>query len=378
MNARETVAGKGIVTSMANVKIPLLIILILLLWVSVSCARTFVLVTVDVESFHDGNPSKQIWGEVDDSSERFGIEKIMDTLEAADARGTFYLNVYEAAKFGEEPIKKAAREIDRRGHDLELHTHPSPMFRYYVMTRASEKEQREILAKGIELIRQWTGKQVIAHRAGGYAANLDTLRAMKSVGLEIDSSLTIDTPLAQSGYLTNSVTQIEGVIEVPATYYIQASFMGRNSYRLVDIEGSTLRELKSIIRQAADHNLSTVNIMMHSFSLNRYGHSDQAIVKRLRNILQFIKAQPDVELVTVTELRKYIQENKVKLNGKNFVPYTGYLLTYLRSVEDFERGDKNKIVAVGGIILLCGFPGAVIFLIRFVHKKRTSHPNKEP
>ena len=147
---------------------------------------TLVMITVDVESYTQGTPDKQIWGKQPDGEH--GIRRMMDMLDNHGFKGTFYLNVYEAARHGEAPLAEAARAINERGHDLQLHTHPWPMYKFTAMQQASLEQQVAILERGKELIRQWTGKTVIAHRAGAFVGNLDTLRACRRAGLVIDSS----------------------------------------------------------------------------------------------------------------------------------------------------------------------------------------------
>ena len=98
-------------------------------------ASTKVVITVDVESYgRDGDPEKQIWGKLADGEH--GIRRIMDLLDKHGVKGTFYLNVYEAAKYGDAALARVARAINDRGHDLELHTHPAPVYGISEMQKA--------------------------------------------------------------------------------------------------------------------------------------------------------------------------------------------------------------------------------------------------
>lgn len=318
-------------------------------------STTFVLVTVDVESRAQGNPNEQIWGRMPGVEEEWGIPKIMNILDRHAVKGTFYLNVYEHVTHGELPIKQAALAIHRRNHDLQLHTHPQPMYGMYGMSHAAYEKQLEILLKGIDLIQGWTGKTVIAHRAGAYEANTETIRAVKDSGLLIDSSLALNSPMAKSGYLTNRVFQIDDITEIPVTYYDQVKIGQWHSRRLIDIEGTTFYELKNILEQASNNDLCSVNIMMHSFSLSRYGIPDPDVAQRLDALLLFVKNHDDLEVVTTTEFYERSEAGETCANLVNFVPSTGFILTYLRAVEDFDKGFKNKVVALG-------VPAALFFL----------------
>jgi peptidoglycan/xylan/chitin deacetylase (PgdA/CDA1 family) len=321
-----------------------------------AAAQTLVMITVDVESYAKGNPGLQIWGKQPDGEH--GIQRMMDMLDAHGLKGTFYLNVYEAAKHGETDIAKVARAIHLRGHDLQLHTHPGPMFGIEYMQQASLDKQVEILKWGKDLIRQWTGKTVVAHRAGGFAANLDTLKACKLAGLQIDSSFSPvsgDTVLAQQLPATNLPHEIEGVVELPITYYAQARLGNWQSLRYLDIEGSSYDEMVDAIRQFRDAGFPVVNIMMHSFSFVRYGKADPGVEQRFDDLLKFLAAEPGVKVITVSQLYpEWTAHIPTLQQGADLVPETGVWLMYRRAWEDL-KGWKNILVAVT--------PPAMLFVV---------------
>jgi len=334
---------------------------------AVLAAQTQVLITVDVESFHDGNPDKQIWGKTEFSNEEHGIAKIIEILDSRKAKATFYLNVYEMAKHGEKQIRHVAEAIHESGHDLQLHTHPNDMFGYGMY--ADIDKQKAILEVGIDLIEKWTGKKVIAHRAGGYQANLDTLTACQAVGIMVDSSLSpaSGTMLARQMAPVNHPVYHNGILEIPVSYYIQAKFGSWESRRIVDLEASTYYELKSVLEQFRDRSTTVVNIMMHSFSFVRYGKPDYALEKRFEKLLDFINQDPDVVLSTTSEFYSKVAKNGALVNHReNFVPYTGWLLTYLRAVEDYDKGWKNVAVALSPVMLSAII---VVFLFKIIKRK---------
>ena len=53
----------------------------------------------------------------------------------------------------------------------------------------SFNEQVEILEHGIDCLKRWGAGKPIAHRAGAYGINIDTIKALKKVGIYIDSSM---------------------------------------------------------------------------------------------------------------------------------------------------------------------------------------------
>lgn len=79
----------------------IVVMLFILSLPEVSIANTHVLLTIDVESFWNGNPKKDIWGYLNGDENGFGVPLILDILEKNQSEATFYLNVYEIAKHGE-------------------------------------------------------------------------------------------------------------------------------------------------------------------------------------------------------------------------------------------------------------------------------------
>lgn len=311
-----------------------------------------VTVSVDVESFGKGNPDQQIWGKQPDGEH--GIRRIMDLLDRHAFKGTFYLNVYEAARHGEPVIAEVARAIHQRGHDLQLHTHPKPMFGYTDMQDADYDEQLRILLRGMELIRQWTGKKVIAHRAGSYAANLDTLKAAHAAGLAIDASF---SPITRSSGLSRQLSAgnlpgvVEGVAVLPVSYYIQVGIGRWQSPRLLDVEASTLDEFKSVIRQFRNGGAPVVNLMMHSFSFVRSGSANSAMERRFDQQLEFLKTEPGIEVVTVSQLYPDWTSRLGEMKpGTGPVPYTGLWLTYRRALAHAGEGGVNLAVASAPVL----------------------------
>lgn len=280
----------------------------------------------------------------------------MDLLESHQVRGTFFLNVYEIAKHGDEIMARAARSIHSRGHDLELHTHPRPMYRPYGMSQASFEEQLEILAKGIALVAGWTGKRVVAHRAGAFLANGDTLRALAAAGLEVDCSLAPGShdvvPLVHELGASNLARRVGGVWEIPVTYYEQMRIGPWRSRRILDIEASSLAEVKSVTRRAVEQGWPTICILMHSFSFARKGRSDERIIRRLSALLEWLREQDDIRIATVEQAFRHLEAANVQESIPGTVPCTGIWLTWARALQSWNDGWKNFVVSALGIACL--------------------------
>ncbi len=340
-------------------------------------ATTYVLLTVDVESLQKGSPTSDIFGRIKGYEGEYGVPLMLKILKERNAAATFYLNVYETAKYGDRELKAIASEIVSNGQDLQLHTHPQPMYGKPGMSDFDLSKQIEIIEDGKKLIQSWSGTSVIAHRAGAYMGNTQTVRAVRAAGLVVDASLSpaSDSPLSREGHLANDMTEVEGVLELPLTYFAQVEVGPWRSVRFLDIESSSLSEIKNVLRQMADKRACAINIMMHSFSFTRYGRPDEAVIQKLGLLLDFIGRSPDLRLVdTRTFVDLYRSKQLDCIAAPDFVPATGIVSTYLRSWERITDGWKNVAVALG-VPMLALFALGLLMLLR--KAKRSSRREED-
>ncbi len=329
---------------------------------------TIFIFTVDVESRTHGGPDQDVLGVLPGHPDNYGIGLMMDMLEAQQVRGTFFLNVYEIAKHGEESIAGAARQIHARGHDLQLHSHPLPMFRYYGMSKAPYEQQVAILERGMDLIEGWTGKRVTAHRAGAFSANVDTLRAMDAVGLRADCSLSpgsrVSVPLVHELGATNLARRVGSLWEIPTTYYEQLRIGPWRSRRILDIEASSLAEIRHVTRVAVRQGLPTVSILMHSFSFTRHGRPDDRIIRRFSALLEWLRKQDDIQVKTVEQAYRCLDEGTVPESISGTAPCTGIWFTWSRALQSWRDGWKNFAVSIAGIAFIALIVLGVVYLGR--------------
>jgi len=325
--------------------------------------------SIDVETRSRGNPAVDIFGHLPGHAQTFGIELIMDVLEKHQAKGTFFFNAYEAGKHEEAEIARAASVIHSRGHDLELHTHPRPMFPFYGISQASLDDQATILEKGMSLLEGWTGKKVVAHRAGAFSANMDTLRAVASVGLLADSSLSsgsrVDVPLVRQVGVSNGLSCVKGIWEIPLTSFEQVRVGPWCSRRALDIEGCSLPEIKHVTRWAVGHGLPTLCILMHSFSLSRYGRPNRRVIRRFNALLAWLRTQDDIEISTVEQICRHAPAMPLPRPSAR-LPVTGIWLTWGRAMRAWNEGWKNLLVAALGaacLMLAMIVLGSILYLL---------------
>jgi len=315
----------------------------------------YVLFTVDVETRTASGQSVEldIWGKVAGHTPAHGIERMMDILDAHRAKGTFFVNVYGIPTHGEEALAAVCRLISDRGHDVELHTHPKPMFGVGYMQHADLSTQTEILAAGARLIKAWIEKTPIAHRAGGYMANTDTLVACHEAAIPMDFSYNVAWPasgLSAANLTRNAPLAHEGVMIVPVTAYVQASLGNWRSLRFLDIESSSPAEIRAAVRDLHGHGVRTAVIMMHSFSFVRFGEPNLRVEQALDELVAEFVADPDVKVVTARDLYEIWKRDPEALSGSDYLPTTGWWLTYCRAWQRLDEGWKNVAVAFAPLV----------------------------
>ncbi|PYK99721.1 MAG: hypothetical protein DME19_07715 [Verrucomicrobia bacterium] len=150
----------------------------------------------------------------------YGACWIADLIKNHGFTGVFFLDVHGCAKYGENRYRELCERLLNGGHSVQLHTHPDQMYdpQRRHMHEYSLAEQKAIIREGMVLLKDWTGKVPLAHRAGRYGANEDTLKALETNGIYLDSSFfygraDCKLPFGNS----NDPFKAHGVWEVPVT-----------------------------------------------------------------------------------------------------------------------------------------------------------------
>jgi len=318
-------------------------------------AEIFVLFTVDVETTHRTSVEMDVWGRLPGVEGEHGIGRMMDIFDRHGARGTFLVNAYAAARDGEEAWAEVCRAIHERGHDVELHSHPRAMFDFYEIKQGDLETQTRILVRGCDLIEAWTGVRPLAHRAGAFGANATTLAACRRAGLAVDLSydpIAADCELEGIVRETDAPSILDGLLCVPVTTYAQAELGSWRSLRFLDIESSSPEEIRAVIGDLRARGVKTAVVMMHSFSFTRDDKVNRRVEMVLDKVLADLSADGDARIVTARELVELWRRDPQRLVGPDFVPTTGWWMTWRRAWQRLGEGPMNALVAFGPLVLL--------------------------
>lgn len=280
-------------------------------------ARVKVFITVDTEhsiggAFRDPNlrpvgNDKRIFGKI--GNQFFGIPLIMDIAEAHGIHITFFVEVLNKYYFGEDETKQVCRYILARGHDIQLHLHPT----YLNFTQPNPQDlvfsdnmsdyemekQIQLIEEGKELLVRYGCEPPIAFRAGNFAADRNTLRGLKENEIYIDSSYNASASKAArkiSETEINDLTEFDGVWEFPVTNFIQRIPFIKKRYKALDINAVSFQEIKSVLKKAKWLGQKVVTIILHSFSfIKAYDlqyndlRPDNTVIKRFQRLCEYLQ-----------------------------------------------------------------------------------------
>jgi len=316
-------------------------------------SKTIVNISVDTE-FSTHLEDIGIIGKI--NGKQYGIPMIADLLDRYGLKATFYVDVYTNKDEYTSALRTICLMLKDRGHDLQLHTHPCGLFdpRREGMKDYNLNEQIEIIHKGQVLFWEWFGKVPIAHRAGDWFANENTLNALIANNIFVDSSLFFGWPNCQLNQLAitqNSAVNYEGLLELPATSFRCFDLGLFSPYRLLSTDGNSFYETWFILKSMQAQGAKLITTVYHSFSFLQWNNKRSqywASSNRIRKFEKFLKYLSDdssLEVLTVEEIFNNYQNKKYDiLSDKDIIHKSNWELTLLRFADRYL--DKRGMSAI--------------------------------
>ena len=283
-----------------------------LAWATPAAAsrRPVVVFTVDVESEGSLGLPAQVDAVCSDGG-TCGLTEIVRLLAERDWPATFFLNVYEQARWGEPAMRGIAVRLQSSGHDVALHTHPHwaydaarPGMREYTL-----EDQTSIIRDGVRSLEAWTKLPVVAHRAGAYAADERTLVALERNGVLVDSSVFWKHPSSRLdglGLPRNFPGRYGRVLQIPVSAYERQDrppVLGNllapvRSIRKIDPDWFVnAAEARAALDALVELDVPVIVVFLHSFSLMTHTGDgtaptrDSHAVEMFRTILDYVAAR---------------------------------------------------------------------------------------
>jgi len=274
-----------------------------------------VYLTFDIEVWCDGWESlderfpasfeRYVYGR----SERgqYALPKTLEILDRHGLKGVFFVEPLFAGRFGIEHLAIIVEMIQTGGHDVQLHLHPewTDEIRPLLFPGATRKrqhlsyytldEQITLLDYGRDLLARAGCDRITAFRAGSFACNSDTYRALRHCDIAIDSSLNAVHP--DSGVDLRDMLnfhhpqELEGVSVFPMTVFRD----GLGKLRPAQVGACSAAELREALESAADNGTQHFVVLSHNFEMLKQGRCepDGIVVRRFEELCAFLTGKPD-------------------------------------------------------------------------------------
>lgn len=344
--------------------------------------ETRVIFTVDVESNNIPLP-KQVEAPCSDSS-ACSLMGMAQMLQERGWAGTFFLNVYEYRRWGEPTMRDIVTKLQATGQDVALHTHPQWVYdpSRWAMFQYNLDEQTSIIRDGVRLLESWTGRPVVAHRAGAYTADQNTLKALESSGIRIDSSMFWGHPWSRLnglGIPRNLPSSSDRLIQIPVTVYqredrppLIGSFVAPfTSIRKIDPNWFLNKEeALSAINAVVKADLPFLVIFLHSFSFIK-DQGDKSIYTADRASLDIFHAMLDhiaqrrLPVVTIRDLAESLGSLPAMSLDRDIIPQVAVYVSLHRYLwYRLKSAGKATLIAMGAVVLALVVGGMVLFAIQ--------------
>lgn len=204
-----------------------------------------------------------------------GIAYQLEQLSRHGLKAVFFVDPMPALVYGIEPIRAMVAPILAAGQEVQLHLHSfwSDLDKFpdreprFEMTAFDGTGQQDLIAAARALLIDAGAPAPIAFRAGSYAADRHTLRAVRQNGIAFDSSHNgAERPWPSAlPFPPETIDPVrhEGVTEIPVSLIRNR----KGALRPLQICALSADEMQSALRHAADDDHAVVTIVSHSFEL---------------------------------------------------------------------------------------------------------------
>lgn len=232
----------------------------------------------------------------------YGLPYKLHLLKEHGLTGVFFVEPLFSSRFGIEPLAEIVNLLNESGQEIQLHLHTEwvhlskePLIENVTGKRQhlryfSLEEQKQLIAHGLRLVELAGGGDESAFRAGNFAFNVDTLKALSANDIYFDSSYNACMFGLDSGVMPGAVVrnpiEYENVYEYPMTVFND----GTKSLRHVQLRACSYTEIEGLLWQALMAGQDTFVILSHSFELlNRaLNRRDDIVVNRFHKMCSFL------------------------------------------------------------------------------------------
>lgn len=232
----------------------------------------------------------------------FGLPFQAKLLREHDLEGVFFIEPLFARRFGLGPLEEIVCIVRDGGQEVQLHLHTewADEAREPILPLVREKrqhlrhftldEQETLIRTGAALIESAGGGRPVAFRAGNFALNRDSLRALARCGILIDSSYNAamlgDTSGVASAAPLQDTTAVEGVVEFPVSVFTD----GFGRLRHAQVGSCSFEELRQALWAAVEAKRRAFVLVFHNFELMNPAKTkwDRIALRRFERLCRFL------------------------------------------------------------------------------------------
>jgi hypothetical protein len=247
-----------------------------------------------------GNFERYVYGR--SSHGEFALPKTLEILNKNGLRGIFFVEPLFAARFGIGYLKTIVHLIQDAGQEVQLHLHPewTDEIRPAILADIAKKrqhlsyyslqEQTDLIGFGRDMLAQAGCASVNAFRAGSFAANVDTMEALRRNGIPIDSSLNRCYSISGADFPGKRDFDTPFVHNDIAVYPVTVFKDGLGSDRPVHVAACSFEEVKDALHSAQRAGWTDFVIVSHNFEMlkPRTSLPSWTVVRRFEKLCAFL------------------------------------------------------------------------------------------
>jgi hypothetical protein len=276
----------------------------------------------------------------------FALPETLEILSRNGLKGIFFVEPLFAARFGLEHLALVVAMIRGAGQDVQLHLHPEwvdeitpPILpiehkKKPYLHQFTHLEQRTLIEKSVDMIVAAGAARPIAFRAGNFAANRDTFKALSDNGIYIDYSINECMPASVPDMRGNgslgTPRRISNVLAVPMSFFRDG--IGRQ--RHAQIGACSSDELVEAIESAAALGWKHFVFGSHNFEMLKHGSCapDWIVYRRFKELCEYLASNRQ------TFTTKFAAELEPDVAAKvKSLPSTSFEATCRRYGEQLQR-----------------------------------------
>ncbi len=293
-----------------------------------------------------------------------GVPYQLGVLGAHGLKACFFVDPMPALVYGLEPIRRMIGPILDAGQEVQLHLHSvwsdlangRRLDARFELTRFDAAGQRALIETARDLLIAAGAPAPTAFRAGSFAANADTLAALRALGLHYDSSHNgADHPQVSTlplGAELLDPAPCGGVIEVPVAQIARPG----GGLRPFQVCALSIQEMVAALSHAAWNDHAATTIVSHSFELaSRDGRRVNELVRaRFDRLCRFLANNREI----VPTAR--FAEMAVPAGGEPARPLPAHTLRTVRRYAEQAWGDARYEKPLVGAAVAVAAPIGVL------------------